>query len=325
MDIVNRIKHYMDTTGITISQFSDRCGIPRPTMSQMLNGRNKRVSDEVISKIHNAYPDLSIMWLLFGEGDMEPKANTQISEAQNNRFEQDSSMQIPTDQHIVADYEEPPAYGVNPSENSDARQNGQFGRIDLEPSLFDQTSSHNNYHSAATSGKISFGADGDQSRGNISFGTPSADASVSGSNMPGGQQPENFHPGMQEAYDASATGALRFTDSNARNPGDTAAINSAPTSVNPGSFPVNPGNSTNTTPVAGNSATPVTSASPATTAGSASSANIGSPASTDGFSREMPDTSRQKPISIHTDSRKKITNIVVFYSDNSFQSFLPES
>lgn len=32
-----------------------------------------------------------------------------------------------------------------------------------------------------------------------------------------------------------------------------------------------------------------------------------------------------KRISISPDAHKKITNIVVFYSDNSFQSFLPDA
>lgn len=56
--------------GIPNSQFADTCDIPRPTVSQLLNGRNKKVSDEIISKIHAAYPSLSIMWLLFGEEPM---------------------------------------------------------------------------------------------------------------------------------------------------------------------------------------------------------------------------------------------------------------
>ena len=60
----------MQRSGINNSQFADTCEIPRPTLSQLLNGRNKKVSDELISKIHRAYPGLNIMWLMFGDGDM---------------------------------------------------------------------------------------------------------------------------------------------------------------------------------------------------------------------------------------------------------------
>lgn len=70
MDIIDRIKLFIKEKGLSVSQFADTCDIPRPTVSQLLNGRNKKVSDEIFRKIHNAYPALSISWLLFGEGEM---------------------------------------------------------------------------------------------------------------------------------------------------------------------------------------------------------------------------------------------------------------
>lgn len=82
MDIVNRLNTFMDTHGIGSTQFADTCGIPRPTLSQILSGRNKKISDAVISKIHKAYPRLSVLWLLFGEGQMELTANIALSDAQ---------------------------------------------------------------------------------------------------------------------------------------------------------------------------------------------------------------------------------------------------
>ncbi|MCM1071710.1 MAG: helix-turn-helix domain-containing protein [[Clostridium] fimetarium] len=84
MDLVNRLKYYLDENKIAISQFADTCRIPRPTLSQILNGRNKKVSDELITKIHDAYPDLSVLWLMFGEGEMVSRQNTRTSEAENN-------------------------------------------------------------------------------------------------------------------------------------------------------------------------------------------------------------------------------------------------
>lgn len=93
MDIVSRLKMFLDANGIANSQFADNCKIPRPTLSQMLNGRNKKVSDEVISKIHAAYPSLSILWLLFGEGPMSADGNIEISEPHNQRKSGNSSVQ----------------------------------------------------------------------------------------------------------------------------------------------------------------------------------------------------------------------------------------
>lgn len=83
MDIISRLKNYLDAYGITNSEFADNCGIPRPTVSQMLNGRNKKVSDEIITKIHQNYPALSMLWLLFGEGDMMMTSKIETTEPQN--------------------------------------------------------------------------------------------------------------------------------------------------------------------------------------------------------------------------------------------------
>ena len=83
MDIVNRLILFMEKHAIGSTQFADTCGIPRPTLSQILSGRNKKISDAVIAKIHNAYPQLNVLWLLFGEGQMESAQNIALSEPQN--------------------------------------------------------------------------------------------------------------------------------------------------------------------------------------------------------------------------------------------------
>lgn len=85
MDIVSRLKKYMDYRQIAISQFADTCNIPRPTISQILNGRNKKISDELIGKIHFAFQDLSVLWLMFGEGEMLINSNIKTSEASTDQ------------------------------------------------------------------------------------------------------------------------------------------------------------------------------------------------------------------------------------------------
>lgn len=83
MDISSRLKEFLDYTGMQSTQFADSCGIPRPSFSQLLRGRNKKVSDEVITKIHESFPQLSILWLMFGEGNMVTSSNIEISEPEN--------------------------------------------------------------------------------------------------------------------------------------------------------------------------------------------------------------------------------------------------
>lgn len=69
-NVAIRLKGFIDYLGISSSQFADQCGIPRPTLSQLLNGRNKKISDVLVGQIHTTYPELNVVWLLFGEGEM---------------------------------------------------------------------------------------------------------------------------------------------------------------------------------------------------------------------------------------------------------------
>lgn len=86
-NVAIRLKGFIDEMGLTNSQFADTCGIPRPSLSQILSGRNKKISDVIVGQIHMAFPQLSVLWLLFGEGDMlmsSPVASSSASSASND-------------------------------------------------------------------------------------------------------------------------------------------------------------------------------------------------------------------------------------------------
>lgn len=93
MDIVSRIKSFLNVNGIANSIFADKCDIPRPTLSQLLNGRNKKVSNEILDKIHVAYPELSMMWLMFGEGEMQSGIGENITKSQPTIFDENEEFQ----------------------------------------------------------------------------------------------------------------------------------------------------------------------------------------------------------------------------------------
>lgn len=223
MDLVNRLRYFMENLRIPISQFADTCGIPRPTMSQLMNGRNKRVSDEIINKIHNGYPSLSILWLMFGEGEMEAATNTAISESQNDTSEPISAPQQANNQNFTNAKENLEATSFRTPENSD-----------FENSLFDDVS-------MAT----------DAQRNPQTAGTANAQTYTSPQKSINqrGSTPEQSSP-----VNINFESATTMTDT----------------------------------------------------------------------AQETMQETPAKCISIAPDARKKITNIVVFYSDNSFQSFLPE-
>lgn len=82
MDIVARLNSFINQLGMPITQVADSCGIPRPSMTQLLKGRNQKISDDVLRKLHVRFPRLNILWLLCGEGDMLLDGNNETSEAQ---------------------------------------------------------------------------------------------------------------------------------------------------------------------------------------------------------------------------------------------------
>ena len=116
MDIVTRLKEFINYLSIPVTQFADNCSIPRPTLSQLLNGRNKKVSDELIGKIHDAYPNLSVLWLMFGEGDMLHNSNIEISRPKNDVDPVNSSTQATVKEENKASIEFNSLFSQNPAE-----------------------------------------------------------------------------------------------------------------------------------------------------------------------------------------------------------------
>ncbi|MBD5283598.1 MAG: hypothetical protein HDR95_01250 [Bacteroides sp.] len=84
--IASRLKAFITYLGINDSSFADKCGISRSTLSLLLSGRNKKVSDQQIAQIHYAFPELSIVWLMFGEGSMIIGPQSEDENEENELF-----------------------------------------------------------------------------------------------------------------------------------------------------------------------------------------------------------------------------------------------
>lgn len=67
--MVERIRQILQTQQLSPTQFADALGLARPIISHVLSGRNKP-SLEVVQKIIAAFPDISLPWLLSGQGPM---------------------------------------------------------------------------------------------------------------------------------------------------------------------------------------------------------------------------------------------------------------
>ena len=91
--ISGRIRTIIDKLDLSDSQFADKCGISRATLSMLLSGKNKKISDILLSQIHEAFPNVSILWILFNEGEMfvDPKEEPLFNNPKIDRNKIDSN------------------------------------------------------------------------------------------------------------------------------------------------------------------------------------------------------------------------------------------
>ena len=75
-----RINVFIQSLGITVSEFERLCGLSNGAVSKM--GDNTRTS--TIDKISKTYPSLNIAWLRTGEGEMIKGSVSQTSHGDNS-------------------------------------------------------------------------------------------------------------------------------------------------------------------------------------------------------------------------------------------------
>lgn len=90
----DRIRMIMESTGMTQKTFAEYIGMSQAALSSIFNGRTKPTLNH-IEAIRKKMPDISLEWLVTGEGEMfassqKPKAQD-IVEMNNVRVEQESS------------------------------------------------------------------------------------------------------------------------------------------------------------------------------------------------------------------------------------------
>lgn len=59
----------MEQMGMTQLEFANRIGVSPASLSSIFTGRTNPTNNHV-SAVHRAFPDININWLMFGEGDM---------------------------------------------------------------------------------------------------------------------------------------------------------------------------------------------------------------------------------------------------------------
>lgn len=71
MELKDRIAAILNYVGLSASAFAKRIGAKTSqAIYDLLSGKTKTLSSDIINKIVSCYPSLSIEWLMTGEGEM---------------------------------------------------------------------------------------------------------------------------------------------------------------------------------------------------------------------------------------------------------------
>lgn len=78
----DRIRQLMLDKAMSQKSFAAELCIAEATLSGIFNGRT-RPTNQTVSAIHECFPEVNVMWLMFGEGDMyttqAPSADTPVA------------------------------------------------------------------------------------------------------------------------------------------------------------------------------------------------------------------------------------------------------
>ncbi len=70
-EFIKRLQKILDDNELSASQFADKIGVPRSSISHLLSGRNKP-SLEFVLKVNESFPTLTIDWLVLGTEAVKP-------------------------------------------------------------------------------------------------------------------------------------------------------------------------------------------------------------------------------------------------------------
>lgn len=98
----SRLQQFLNAENMTQSEFADRIGIARASVSHILAGRNKP-SIEMVQKLSESFPALNLEWFINGNGKMyksdSPASYTSVQSAaqvqEQSLFDIESEMQAP--------------------------------------------------------------------------------------------------------------------------------------------------------------------------------------------------------------------------------------
>jgi len=133
----NRIALVLKAKNISPSTLADELGVQRSGISHILNGRNKP-SLEFIQKLIKLYPDISIQWILFGEGQMMnpyPGRMPEVAESNTSIFPEEKPK--PRIMELFSTLDEQEQIEPTAEEGKAVKNEGQLPTNQIDTKIFE--------------------------------------------------------------------------------------------------------------------------------------------------------------------------------------------
>ena len=100
----NRLKSWMKAKGIDRQSFADKLGYKIGYIEQVLSGKNA-ISENLEWRLRKYYPELSIDWLMLGDGEMELAKHDQELFSLEEGYSTDHGQPLDELKRIIRNYE----------------------------------------------------------------------------------------------------------------------------------------------------------------------------------------------------------------------------
>ena len=93
MRLIDRLNIYREYHAITAAVFEKTCGVANGYFSNQLKGKGS-VGSNILEKISQHYPDLSMEWLITGKGKMIKPISKDSEQQTDNEIKEDAAVYV---------------------------------------------------------------------------------------------------------------------------------------------------------------------------------------------------------------------------------------
>lgn len=88
MRLIERLQRFIDSKHLTANAFEEECDLSNGYIGKQHRGKGT-VGSDILERIHNRYPELNLMWLITGKGNMLVQPNLYTREIAEQEMQEE--------------------------------------------------------------------------------------------------------------------------------------------------------------------------------------------------------------------------------------------